>query len=833
MTSPLHCRWRKSRAAVCAQGVHGAAGRLRPTAAGTSAGICQIACLLILGVNASPVLAAADRVDLFELSLEELGQLVVTGTRIRGAEVPVPMTVITREEIENTGFSTLEALFEGLPQNFDEVTPDGRFANEGGSLLRGLNNARVSAIDLRGLGVQSTLTLVNGTRRAGSIDGRVVDISAIPLSIVERIEVVTGGHSAIYGADAVAGVVNLVTRRDFEGAETQVYYGFAPDGGGERLQFSQIVGIDEERGGFVAAYDFAREWPLDLADVGLLSLMPNPEIGLTQLNLNARTDNRRHAIYLAGRYDVTDRIEIYADGLYIDQKFEDLAMRSFEGASENSFTDTVHPSEHLSLSGGVRGTLGGDWTLEVAGGWSSVENHHRSSAFIDLGFMTFTSDNEADTEATLPALSAVVDGPLPDVGGITPQVAVGVEWRQEEFESSFDGVPESDLGRTLRSVFAELQLPLIEDGGPGLRHLELSLAGRYDDYSDVGGTFNPQVGVIWMPLDGLTLNSAYSSAFRAPALVELESSVNAFLEFAADPTAGGAPAPVLFLQGEHPDLRPEEAETFSVGFDFKPDFAPWARLSMSWFQVEYEGRIEQPSVNADRELVLQRASRYPGLVTRNPDTAEAAAFLDADADGFINNDTGVPFDPATQDVLGVFPNLVLFDNRTSNIAVEELRGMDVKFDAVIETGIGSFDFGVNFTHTFDHDRHVTAASPPFSLLDKVGKPVDTRFRAKGGWTRGAYAAFLYVNYVGGYANPFSTPASEIDSWTTADLTLRFQGSELAEDGFPDGLDAALSVQNVFDEDPPLFENSLLGVLYDSTNASPFGRFISLRLSWRW
>jgi outer membrane cobalamin receptor len=399
----------------------------------------------------------------------------------------------------------------------------------------------VTAVDLRGLGAQSTLTLVNGTRRAGSIDGRVVDISAIPLSIIERVEVVTGGRSAIYGADAVAGVVNLVTRRDFEGLESQLYYGYAPDGGGERLQLSQIVGVDADRGGFVAAYEYAREWPLALADVGLLSLLPNPEIGLTQLTLNAQADNRRHSLYLSGRYDVTERIELYADGLYTDKEFEDFALRFFEGATENSFTDTVNPGEYLRLSTGARADLDGEWTLDLSGDWSTAENTSRSSVFIDLGFTSITSASEATDKSRLPAVSAVVDGPLPEIGGVRPQAAFGVEWRREEFESDVNGVPAADLARSLRSIFAELSLPLVERGQPGLRHLELSLAGRYDDYSDVGGTFNPQAGIIWMLVESLTLHAAISTAFRAPALVELDASTDAFLELASDPSQGGHP----------------------------------------------------------------------------------------------------------------------------------------------------------------------------------------------------------------------------------------------------------------------------------------------------
>jgi outer membrane receptor protein involved in Fe transport len=309
--------------------------------------------------------------------------------------------------------------------------------------------------------------------------------------------------------------------------------------------------------------------------------------------------------------------------------------------------------------------------------------------------------------------------------------------------------------------------------------------------------------------------------------------VDAFLELVPDPTQGGADVPVLFVQGENPDLQAEEAETWGLGVDYRPAFARWADLSLSYFHVDYEGRIEQPSINADRELVLTRAERFPGLIGRNPTAADAAGFLAGDADGFIDNDTGVPFDPATQDILEVFPDLVLFDNRTGNVAVESIRGFDFGIDGDFETELGMFLLGLNLTHSFEHERKVTGSSPAFSLLDEVGKPADTRLRATGGWTRGAYGAFVYLNYVDGYTNPFSSPASDVGSWTTLDLSLRFDGSRFSESGFINGLETTLAVRNLLDDDPPVFTDSLLGVLYDSTNASPFGRYVSLRLTKRW
>src|SRR4029453_11390734 len=109
-------------------------------------------------------------------------EVIVTGTNIRGVDVAAPTVTITRSDINKTGFVTIENLLESIPQNYDGVTPDGRYANEGGGFVAVRNNERATAIDLRGLGPQSTLTLLNGTRRAGSVGGRVVDVSMIPLA---------------------------------------------------------------------------------------------------------------------------------------------------------------------------------------------------------------------------------------------------------------------------------------------------------------------------------------------------------------------------------------------------------------------------------------------------------------------------------------------------------------------------------------------------------------------------------------------------------------------------------------------------------------------------
>ncbi|WP_461343864.1 TonB-dependent receptor plug domain-containing protein [Brevundimonas sp. GN22] len=145
--------------------------------------------------------------------IAEVDDVVVTGSRIRrsGTQTPTPTTIINAETIRTSGVSELADLVNEIPSLF--VTQSNQTSNQRG-------NAGLNALDLRGLGTERTLVLVNGRRRVPAMPGSsAVDISAIPTALVERVDVITGGASALYGADAVAGVANFVLKQDYEGLE--------------------------------------------------------------------------------------------------------------------------------------------------------------------------------------------------------------------------------------------------------------------------------------------------------------------------------------------------------------------------------------------------------------------------------------------------------------------------------------------------------------------------------------------------------------------------------------------------------------------------------------
>ena len=180
----------------------------------------------------------------------EIDEIVVTGSHIKrdNFNYSTPIKVIGSEEISATGSTNLGDLLQTLPQSVSTINN----ANTAFSTtFSGLN-----LTDLRFLGPARTLVLVNGRRFVSGTPpggGYGVDLNAIPTGMIERIEVLTGGASAIYGSDAIAGVVNVVTRTDFEGLEIYGQAGGATEGDKQKQDITLTVGGKFGNGGFAVA----------------------------------------------------------------------------------------------------------------------------------------------------------------------------------------------------------------------------------------------------------------------------------------------------------------------------------------------------------------------------------------------------------------------------------------------------------------------------------------------------------------------------------------------------------------------------------------------------
>jgi len=177
--------------------------------------------------------------------IEDEGTVVITGSRIArdGFSNPTPTTVIDAEAIEASGVTNISDLVRELPS-----LGVGTSGNIDASLAGGVGQ---NILDLRSLGSERTLVLIDGKRQVSNIPGEAsIDINSIPTALVERVDVITGGASAIYGADAVTGVINFVLKKDFEGVEVEGSTGAYGAGDGENHNLSVTLGnnFDNNRG---------------------------------------------------------------------------------------------------------------------------------------------------------------------------------------------------------------------------------------------------------------------------------------------------------------------------------------------------------------------------------------------------------------------------------------------------------------------------------------------------------------------------------------------------------------------------------------------------------
>ncbi|HYD86047.1 MAG TPA: TonB-dependent receptor [Vitreimonas sp.] len=752
--------------------------------------------------------------------------IVVLGTNIRGIyPSSSPVDIYTAEEIARTGATTTEQFIRKLPQNFG-----GRSQNT--PLATSQNREAVNAVDLRGLGVGTTLTLLNGRRLGMSSNGQTSDVSLIPVSAVARVEVLTDGASAIYGSDAVGGVVNFVLRDDFDGAETRLTYGGATNGGMRQGNFSQTVGRQWNSGNGLISVDASSASPLESEDrdyaapAGPAYLTPVDQrySGLATLSqeLGERTrisadlafsvresklfGTNQTAASPASRFTflIDNETEQAFANVEAEYQFDDSITGSFIVSYANVDTDTLQST---------RGFLAPAPTIRI------LDKNHQS------------------LEATL-----MLDGTLLALPGGDVRFSAGGGFQDESYLSTtvFDSataLSDRELGRRTTYAFGELYVPIVGEGrGLSLvESLELSLAARYTNYEDTssptlgrdfGDSISPKVGVHWRLTDSVALRATYGESFRAPSLSQLDPGTARTNIVQGVFSIGGVVSPVIqLLASPAPDLEPETAETYTIGADYRSHRGDF-RATATYFNIDYHDRIGQANVAAGQV----DPAAAPEAVYRPLSAAQLEEFLRTTTNAF--NNTGIDLsDPhAASLALFALPNLWISDARYRNLAVSRLEGIDVAFSDSFDFDIGTIALGGQLTQILAYDQQDAAGSPVNSVVDTPGRPVSLRARLFGTLTRERWDSTLNLNYVDDYVNPRPTGADEVESWTTVDWTLSYRVRE--------GTRFSLSVQNLFDEDPPFVGNNAAVGLnntagFDPANADPLGRFVVFGVAQTW
>ncbi len=369
-------------------------------------------CGTVLLVTA-PVSAAEDVTEIADDPALET--VVVTGSRIAYSPTdgPQPLTVVTRDDIEASGLLSIGDLIQRLPVQGSGVN---RTYNNGGD-----GSIRV---ELRALGSARTLVLVNGKRWVASGEGAnsSIDLNTIPMAAIERIEVLKDGASAVYGSDAIAGVVNIILRKNVEGIEfSHQTGGFAESGGGDEQTWSVLGGVTTDRtrltiGASLTAIDALsnadRQQTAKRPDDGGSAGTPQGRFGYAgvvggfgnftlregeagtdpshfrewtspedRFNYNPdnyiQTPNERRNIFLNGSYALTDNISFLFDALYQNRLSDQLLAPTplFWGFSADEGIDATNIHNPFGITFcGFSGTnnLGADCSElseDVAYGW--------------------------------------------------------------------------------------------------------------------------------------------------------------------------------------------------------------------------------------------------------------------------------------------------------------------------------------------------------------------------------------------------------------------------------------------------------------------------------
>lgn len=740
--------------------------------------------------------------------------ITVTGTHIRGAPPTSPLITITRRQIDEIAPTSVEDLMRRLPQNVASGTTQENFGVTG---TASDITDQGAGINLRGLGQRATLVLVNGHRIAPSGTGSFVDVSLIPISAVERIEILTDGASAIYGSDAVGGVVNLILRDDLEGLEPMLQAGTSTRGGGDQLVASLSGGTHWNGGRALLAYEYHED-----SRVGA---------GQRDFTINLPADwsllpaEKRHSVYGSFRQQLAEHLRLDVSGLFASRATD----RSFFMAGP-----AVPVNQH-ALAKSFGGTAGlqlelDPWRAEASANYYRSTDREREVQPQGQGFFNSYSTRNSVLEFTIKA-----DGPLIELPGGAAKLAIGAGVRRERFAGVFQSpvnLPNPMSGsRNVASAYGELVVPLFgaSNRRAGFEALMLTAAGRYDHYQRLASTFNPKLGLLWSPAAGLSFRSSYATSFRAPLLSESLGYYNVFLFPAdylyVDPQT--APAGVgAALVGNNPNVRPERSRSFSAGAEFVPPRLPGFNLSATYYAIRFSNRIALPT---DQIVVVGDPALEP-IVTRNPAIASVSALfagagqvLDFSGPGFTSGNA-TPGDV-----------VVIVDARMSNTSESRTSGLDLNAGYRWAMGTNKLRVELNLNRVLRFDDRLTATSPVIHTLDTPFHPVGWRARAGASWSRGPFSAVAFVNYTGGYHDNRSGTSLPIRSYTTVDAGLAFTGS--AKDGpLLNKLRLALNVANLFDRNPPHLapeEGSTEGIGYDPVNASGLGRTVSLQVRRSW
>lgn len=777
-----------------------------------------------------------------------LEEVTVTGSRIKGGSVASPLVQLSQDDMRLAGFNNLGEVTRSLPQNFGGgqsplmipllnafgQAEAGDFANQ--------NTDSGSAMNLRGLGQDATLTLLNGTRLPFAGRFGATDISVIPSIAVERLDVLLDGASAIYGADAVGGVANVILRNHFDGAEFSARGGTATGGGYTQTQYSGLVGRTWSSGGIMAAYDFNRNTTLEVGDTDFFDYL------IANKTMPLFPPLTQHSGVISGHQQIGERVELGVDAFWTRRdsltSFNiEYAPFAYLGVDPN--LHSIRVSDSTTKTWGVTPALTtmlpGDWSARVYGfkGKDDIfSDQHEgygvpiSTPVSDLTHAWVGYNNKSS------AYGIESEGPVLDLPGGAARVSLGGGARKNDYlnfqgnPSAFDeDSPAATPGKggiRDRFAFAEVNVPVVGEQQHirGVRKLELNFAGRVDDYDRFNSGFIPKVGALWDITPDVTFKATWSKSFKAPLLSQQFETLGLDIARAFSygaPSTTASDALVLHTFGGNRELKPERAKTWSAGLTFRPEAIRGLFMEFNWFDVEYTDRITQP---IQPIAAAWTDPKYHDIVTWNPTAAQVQAAIDR-AELIHEQLSGDLIDtrePYSLDGVDLTKVIAILPDNWMNISRQTANG----YDFTVRYTRGGIALTSSVSHLNQGQREVVPGADKITVIGRSFFPAKTRARTSAMWRHAGFTSSTSLTYLSGVTSSIDL-VQESASMVTVDQTLEYEFQALGDTRF------SLAVMNVFNRAPPYSINSNNEIVrrytpqFDSTNYSPLGRTVSLSL----
>lgn len=735
-------------------------------------------------------------------------EVTVTGSRIRGAPSASPVIRLTQRQMLDAGHNSLVDVVRAIPQNFSGGQNPGI-----GPLVPasgGVNVGGASSINLRGLGSDATLTLLNGHRLSYSASRQSVDVSVIPLAAVDRLEVVADGASAIYGSDAVAGVANMILKSDYDGLGASARFGASTDGGNVQQQYSLVGGKSWASGGFIAAYEFENDTAVGAAE---RSYARRVAPGLTLYPAL-----KHHNAILSGHLALADDLTVRLDGLYNDRRSRSSFAFTAAGDVDVSGSTTRSESESFVIAPSISLALSRDWHVSLSAMYG------RDHAFSDtrqvLGGVLRAAVRGCYCNRGQ-SVEATGDGTLFALPGGAARVAFGAGYRSNKLLVTNSTAADIKASQDSYYGFGELSLPIAspELAIPGLYRLNLSGAVRYEDYPGIDQIATPRIGLVYAPIPAIEIKGSWGKSFRAPTLFQ-QYNIQGSSVYAASARGGTGYRPtasILQLEGGNPAVKPERATTWSATLVARPLGATGPRIEVSYFSIAYRDRIVAPVTFPTQALSNAAYAQYIKL---NPTIAE----VEAAVAGTTMFATGRPYVPA--DIVAIVNNV------STNAARQDVEGVDGLIDWPITlAGNGSLTLQASGSYMKSTQR-LSPLQPETPLSGRIFNPPQYRGRAGAIWNSGPTTLSAFVTYTGGVDDVRTAQVKPLGAMTTIDLTGRHRLDTAAS--LLRNVELSVSIQNLTNAKPTQLTNTLVyETPYDSTNYAPLGRVVSLTLAKRW